>query len=454
MAGIAHNLVTRPRFDSSTVGPWKAYSSAATISVGSRAGAGLDLESNELRAASTHGGLYYELPDTWEPGARYRIDATVYVRNESRTAVVICHRYVTGFRRPYPTGDQSGLPIPDWCLVSEELSPAGWARITGTIELGDYYRDDEGDKMTPYLGDRIAVGVVQWDGTKDQELGISHITVVRETESDGDPGGYWDGNGRAPTDPDPPADTGVYYTWGGDPFGSPSIAAVTGGGGDPDPDPDPDPLTIVDPEGLLVGTVGDPILPYTLEANRDPVSWSATGLPDGLTIGEGDGTITGTPTTAGTGDLTVRADDGDDYDELVVPFDIADTEPDPDPEPEPDGWDELDQLAEQLAPRVAAWLDSPGDEDTLTHARAVLPVVAAYVHGYTRGAGWDGTDGMFGRPVMPLQVVIVSAAGRVVSNPEQVSYYSAGDYSERPAVLAGWTLAELGVLRRYRKVRG
>ena len=41
----------------------------------------------------------------------------------------------------------------------------------------------------------------------------------------------------------------------------------------------------------------------------------------------------------------------------------------------------------------------------------------------------------------------MAAAARLVANPEQLTYYATGDYTERPAVLTGYTLAELGVLR-------
>lgn len=101
-----------------------------------------------------------------------------------------------------------------------------------------------------------------------------------------------------------------------------------------------------------------------------------------------------------------------------------------------------------LASRLAAYLQRPDDPDTLALAEAHLPIVESFVHGYTRGRGWDeGT----GRPAAPLESVIISATARLTANPEQVSAYAVGDYSERPAALAGWTLPELAVLHRYRR---
>ena len=132
---------------------------------------------------------------------------------------------------------------------------------------------------------------------------------------------------------------------------------------------------------------------------------------------------------------------------------VSDPDPEPDPDPEdpvdptePDPWDEWDELTTRLAPRVAAYVGRPGDADTTATASAQLPVVAEYVRGYTRGRGFEGE-----RPAAPLRAVIVAATARLATNPEQVTVFTTGDYSERPAILAGWTLTELGVLRRYRR---
>jgi hypothetical protein len=46
------------------------------------------------------------------------------------------------------------------------------------------------------------------------------------------------------------------------------------------------------------------------DPNGDPVTWSATGLPAGLTLNAALGRITGAPTTAGTYTVTVVASDG------------------------------------------------------------------------------------------------------------------------------------------------
>ena len=107
-------------------------------------------------------------------------------------------------------------------------------------------------------------------------------------------------------------------------------------------------------------------------------------------------------------------------------------------------------VASTLAPRALRHAGMDADAapaPAAAMAEGHLATVLEYVKGYTRGRGFHGYV-----PERPLQAVIVAATGRLVTNPEQVTYYSTGDYSERPATLTGWTLAELQVLRRYRRV--
>lgn len=140
---------------------------------------------------------------------------------------------------------------------------------------------------------------------------------------------------------------------------------------------------------------------------------------------------------------------------LVLTFAPA---PDPDPDPDdPAEWLHLLEedparalVATALAPRALRHAGTDPDAapaPALAMAEGHLATVLEYVKGYTRGRGFHGYV-----PERPLQAVIVAATGRLTTNPEQVTYYSTGDYSERPATLTGWTLAELQVLRRYRRV--
>jgi len=66
-------------------------------------------------------------------------------------------------------------------------------------------------------------------------------------------------------------------------------------------------VTVTNP-GTRTGTVGTAITPFTLTASpAGTYTWSASGLPPGLTIGSGTGTVSGTPTAAGTFTVTVTA---------------------------------------------------------------------------------------------------------------------------------------------------
>ncbi len=59
-------------------------------------------------------------------------------------------------------------------------------------------------------------------------------------------------------------------------------------------------------DSLPNGTVGE-FYTATLQATGNNITWSASGLPDGLTLNS-DGTITGTPTAEGTSTVTVKAE--------------------------------------------------------------------------------------------------------------------------------------------------
>lgn len=88
-------------------------------------------------------------------------------------------------------------------------------------------------------------------------------------------------------------------------LGTPNgTAAFTAGGGGTGT------VTVANP-GSRTGTVGTAVTSVTLSASGGtaPYTWSATGLPPGLSIGTSTGTISGTPTTAGTYPVTATAKD-------------------------------------------------------------------------------------------------------------------------------------------------
>lgn len=66
-------------------------------------------------------------------------------------------------------------------------------------------------------------------------------------------------------------------------------------------------VTVANP-GNRTGTVGTAISAFTLTASpAGTYTWSATGLPPGLSIGASTGTVSGTPTSAGTYTVTATA---------------------------------------------------------------------------------------------------------------------------------------------------
>lgn len=160
--------------------------------------------------------------------------------------------------------------------------------------------------------------------------------------------------------------------------------------------------------------------------------------PDELGIFDGDGGADPDRTYAWTGEPELSSSTAT----------LAAVEPDPDPDPDPGDGDGEPSPADPVAlgKRVAAHLGQPDDTELIALANVHAETVTDYVWGYTRGRGF--TDEV---PDRLLRSVIVAATARLTSNPEQVSYYVAGDYSERPAVLAGWLLHELAVLNKYRR---
>ncbi|HEY7048972.1 MAG TPA: putative Ig domain-containing protein [Jatrophihabitantaceae bacterium] len=88
-------------------------------------------------------------------------------------------------------------------------------------------------------------------------------------------------------------------------LGTPNgTAAFTAGGGG-----GPGPVTVNNP-GNQTGTVGTAVsLQMSASGGTAPYTWSATGLPAGLSINSSSGLISGTPTTATTYNVTVTATD-------------------------------------------------------------------------------------------------------------------------------------------------
>ena len=97
--------------------------------------------------------------------------------------------------------------------------------------------------------------------------------------------------------------------------------------------------------------------------------------------------------------------------------------------------------------RLARYLGRDETSDkVLADLTEYAEIVTAFVHGYTRGRGFVGD-----LPDVPLEIVIVSAAARLVDNPSHMKRQSAGMFSVAMTTLDGFTLPELAVLHRYRK---
>jgi len=71
-------------------------------------------------------------------------------------------------------------------------------------------------------------------------------------------------------------------------------------------------VTVANPQGMSspVGTAASMPITATDSAGGQTMSWTASGLPAGLSINSGSGVISGTATTAGTSTVTVTATDG------------------------------------------------------------------------------------------------------------------------------------------------
>lgn len=99
------------------------------------------------------------------------------------------------------------------------------------------------------------------------------------------------------------------------------------------------------------------------------------------------------------------------------------------------------------AQKVADFLGRGNDSDVVALAGEHIPVVTAFIQAYTRGGGFTEA----GDPNGPISAVIMTAAARLVPNPEQTKRTQLGDYSESPAILDGFTLPELAILHLYRR---
>lgn len=334
------------------------------------------------------------------------------------------------WRRAYPTGTGGSdvvLPFSTAAYVDYTVPLTIPADRPGVIELRNSVGSAAGAPNSLDL-DTADYAVLIEHPTSGLIGAVSAIRLDTPQGVDAVPG-YIDGN--------TPDTTEHEFTWEGTPGASATVVTST-------VEPDPEPVVIPVPAAQRTADG------YSLP-DVPGVRWTVNGE----TASPGDynmGAIT-EPTTV---TIIPEALEGYVFDTVPVPLVLVfepapGPDPDPDPDPEPGDWSHLlDEdpqaraVADRLGGRVLVHAAAPGGDTELAGAHVLT--VLEYVKGYTRDRGFHGYI-----PERALQAVIIAAAARLFVNPDQLTYYATGDYSERPATLTGWTAAELGVLRRYRR---
>src|SRR5687767_4459132 len=95
---------------------------------------------------------------------------------------------------------------------------------------------------------------------------------------------------------------------------------------------------------------------------------------------------------------------------------------------------------------VANFLGRGSDTAFVALCNVHVPLVTAFVRSYVRGQGFDQYDDM----EEDLRAVIITATARLVVNPSQQIFEAADSYQARGS-FSGWSLAEIGILHRYRR---
>ena len=104
-------------------------------------------------------------------------------------------------------------------------------------------------------------------------------------------------------------------------------------------------------------------------------------------------------------------------------------------------------IPEDVVPSVVAFLgQSMLDTRLVSRATEIVATIAAMVHEYTRGKGFDEA----GVPNDGVKRVIISASARLLANPDQIEFQT-GTVAIRGA-FEGWSSLEKTILNSYRKV--
>lgn len=157
---------------------------------------------------------------------------------------------------------------------------------------------------------------------------------------------------------------------------------------------------------LSGGKVGEAYSQTLAATGTAPITWSidSSSLPAGLTLS--DGTISGTPTTAGTFTFTVKATNsaGDDTKELTIVIQAASVGPNPDPNPNPNPNPNYNQRPVIIIPTTDQNV-SASVGNTVT-----MRITANYAQSYQwyvdTGSGFNAIPGATGAAYTTSQVAL------------------------------------------------
>lgn len=302
-------------------------------------------------------------------------------------------------------------PIGSTELVGNVLTGSTWQWVTITDSIG---AGETGSGLELYLRTPTV-----------NQLGIA---AVRVDYADSPVSGYFDG--------DTPDTASELFTWDGAAFASASsVAAVVAG----------DTTAPSAPTGLAVTARTENSVSLAWSAATDNVGVTGYRVYGGATLVSSvlgtEHTVTGLA-AGSTHTYVVKAVDAAGNESVAsapVTATTLTTGQPPQPTPEP-GLPTVPEAAQ----RVAAFLGQATSPQTLQLAAQAVPVVTLMAKAYTRDQGFTG-----GEPNDEIAAVITMAAGRLVTNPEQLDV-TVGMTGVRGA-FQGWNLAELAVLNRYRR---
>ena len=228
--------------------------------------ANLNIDGADVTASSNVYGVQLQA------GEGYKIAATINDGNLTASGSTVGFYY----SRPYgsTTGGLSSLTVSGNAVVDTEGS------IEGILNspLNSFQIGADGESGGIVFNGKSGTVYGKVELQEDLEIGTDETLTIPE-------GSSLDTNGKLTND-------GMIINNG-------TLTGEVGGSGTVTP-------KITTDSPLPEGTVGESYT-ATLQATGNNIAWSASGLPDGLTLNENTGTISGTPTKEGTFNFTVTA---------------------------------------------------------------------------------------------------------------------------------------------------